>query len=63
MSSLSIGSLEQMNKKTEHDKCGTDECCMQCDTAIIVGDTPPESVQKQLEKDYALSSKDEAETN
>lgn len=21
-----------------HDKCGTDECCMMCDTAIIVKD-------------------------
>ena len=51
MSSSNTGSLEQMSKKITHDKCGTDDCCMQCDTAIV-GDTPPDSALKALEKAY-----------
>ena len=40
------------SKKTIHDKCGTSQCCGQCDTAIVIGDTPPEGTLKALEKAY-----------
>ena len=53
MSSSNTGSLEQMSKKTMHDKCGTVDCCGLCDTAnIIVGDTPDTSTLETLRKAY-----------
>ena len=27
--------VEQFDPNKEHDNCGTEECCMQCDTATL----------------------------
>ena len=59
---MSSSNTGKNNIKTEiHDKCGTDDCCQMCDTAI--GDTPPTDVQKQLEKTYEQVHKAMDETS
>lgn len=30
--------IQQFDPNKEHDNCGTEECCMQCDTATLYKD-------------------------
>ena len=48
MNSSNTGNTEK--QKTTHDNCGTDDCCMMCDTAVH-GDTPPKEAIAQLARD------------
>lgn len=48
MSSSNTGNTK--NSTEEHVNCGTDDCCMMCDTAVH-GDTPPREALQQLAKD------------
>lgn len=57
MNSSNTGNTKQ---KIEHNHCGTDKCCMQCDTAV--GDTPPEDTLRQLEKEVINAKNKDRET-